>query len=57
MFGKSITMTYDGETGDITTFTGGLISVLAILTGYVYLGDQTYIMFSNTKGVDYSVSD
>ena len=50
-------MTYDGETESITTFAGGAISILIMLAGCTYLVKETQIMFANTKGVNFTVSD
>ena len=36
-YGKTISMTYDGETESITTFAGGAISILIMLAGFTYL--------------------
>ena len=49
-------MTYDGETEGITTFCGGLLTIIVTIIGYVYLGQQSYIMYMNTN-VDFMVSD
>ena len=57
IFGEWVTFNFDKHEKNITTVTGGVLSIIIIITVSLYMYQQTYILFENKKGVEFTASD